>query len=222
MGVRPERVAEILPGVRDIVDFIKDYAPPPFPGRIDNDLARRGQALFEQRCAGCHGDYSPIPEVRLESYPNAVIPVERIGTDPVRWASATGDLAQAIQDSGAGPYLSVGPTAGYVPPPLTGVWATAPYFHNGSVPTIWHVLHPDSRPERFEVGGHRLDFEKLGIAGEARPDGSYRDLSGYTPWSTPSLYDTRLPGQDNSGHAGPLEGLSESEKWALLEYLKLL
>jgi cytochrome c peroxidase len=35
---------------------------------------------------------------------------------------------------------------GYVAPPLDGVWASAPYFHNGSVPTLWHVLNPAKRP----------------------------------------------------------------------------
>ena len=36
---------------------------------------------------------------------------------------------------------------GYVTPPLHGVWASAPYFHNGSVPDIWGVLDPESRPD---------------------------------------------------------------------------
>ncbi len=37
-------------------------------------------------------------------------------------------------------------TVGYVTPPLHGVWASAPYFHNGSVPTVWEVLKPADRP----------------------------------------------------------------------------
>jgi hypothetical protein len=55
---------------------------------------------------------------------------------------------------------------GYVAPILNGVWATAPYLHNGSVPTLWHLMHPESRPCRFEVGGHKLDSTKVGIAGK--------------------------------------------------------
>ncbi len=38
-------------------------------------------------------------------------------------------------------------TVGYVTPPLHGVWASAPYFHNGSVPTVWGVLKPEDRPK---------------------------------------------------------------------------
>jgi hypothetical protein len=71
-------------------------------------------------------------------------------------------------------------TVGYVTPPLHGVWASAPYFHNGSVPDVWGVLKPDDRPKvwrrqrtttpvhfnQFETrlsgdsGGY--DFDKLG------------------------------------------------------------
>jgi hypothetical protein len=36
---------------------------------------------------------------------------------------------------------------GYIAPPLVGIWASAPYFHNGSVPTLWQVLDPDSRAD---------------------------------------------------------------------------
>jgi hypothetical protein len=189
---------------------------------VDVALAVRGESLFAARCSACHGAYSPLPEPRLESYPNVVVPISRIQTDGVRWESATAELAQAIQESAAGRYLALGPTEGYVPPPLTGVWASAPYFHNGSVPTVWHLLHPEQRPERFEVGGHRLDFTRLGIAGELHTDGSYRYAAGYTPWSSPTLYDTRLRGQANTGHEEPVHGLTEGQKWALIEYLKLL
>ena len=40
-------------------------------------------------------------------------------------------------------------TAGYQAPPLDGIWATAPYFHNGSVPTLYHVLNSKARPRLF-------------------------------------------------------------------------
>jgi len=222
MGVRPERVGEIIPRVRDILDFLRDYRPPPFPGPVDMEQAARGEALFAARCSGCHGEYSPLPDPRLVSYPNRVIPAAEIGTDPVRWLSATPELAAVIQSSPAEAWLAVGPTAGYVPPPLTGVWATAPYLHNGSVPTVWHLMFPESRPARFLTGGHALDFSRLGIAGELDDEGTYRYPAGYRPWSTPSLYDTALPGQNNRGHEAPFRTLGDSEKRALIEYLKLL
>lgn len=35
---------------------------------------------------------------------------------------------------------------GYLAPPLYGIWATAPYLHNGSVPDLWTLLTPAERP----------------------------------------------------------------------------
>ena len=67
-------------------------------------------------------------------------------------------------------------TVGYVTPPLHGVWASAPYFHNGSVPDVWSVLDPDARPtmwrrvrsetpvhfNQFETRLSAYDHDKLG------------------------------------------------------------
>ena len=52
---------------------------------------------------------------------------------------------------------------GYVPPPLDGIWASAPYFHNGSVPTVWHVLHPDERPKVWLRSEDGYDFKSVGL-----------------------------------------------------------
>lgn len=113
-------------------------------------------------------------------------------------------------------------TLAYAPPPLHGVWSMAPYLHNGSVPTLWHLLTPDARPARFWVGGHALDLEKVGIAGQLAPDGTWDYPAGYIPWSEPKLYDTREPGRSNAGHAAQGAGLLDDEKRDLIEYLKTL
>jgi hypothetical protein len=89
------------------------------------------------------------------------------------------------------------------------------------VPTLWHLMHPEARPARFQVGGHALDFTRVGIAGSER-DGTYAYPAGYTPWTLPDLYDTALPGHANTGHTRPFQNMSEEEKAALLEFLKLL
>ena len=83
-------------------------------------------------------------------------------------------------------------------------------------------MHPESRPARFYVGGHRLDLERVGIAGTLDSSGTWRYRADYVPWSEPHLYDTALPGLGNGGHTKEFEGLSEAEKRALLEYFKLL
>ncbi len=106
--------------------------------------------------------------------------------------------------------------------PLAGIWATPPYLHNGSVPTIYDLLSPVvSRPGTFPVGVRAFDTAHLGLA---RRDGY-------------PIFDTSLPGNHNTGHEfspaynaanralsppgviGPL--LSESEKLAIIEYLKI-
>src|SRR5205823_6146804 len=105
---------------------------------------------------------------------------------------------------------------------LSGLWATAPYLHNGSVPTLWQHLTPEERPTQFYVGGHALDYVDMGIAGQRGADGVYRYDPSYGAWSTPDLYDTRLPGLSNQGHERQVVGLTVEQKRALIEYLKRL
>jgi mono/diheme cytochrome c family protein len=71
--------------------------------------------------------------------------------------------------------------------PLDGVWATAPYLHNGAVPNLDALLRPvDRRPTRFSVGELPFDFEKVGLPGDVRP-GQF-------------VLDTTLPGNHHTGH----------------------
>src|SRR5579885_2665599 len=92
-----------------------------------------------------------------------------------------------------------------------GDLATAPYLHNASVPTLYHLLHPDQRPQKFLVGNREFDPEKVGYQTTA---------SGPDVWE----FDTSQPGNSNIGHAGERFGttLPEEQKAALLEYLKTL
>ena len=102
--------------------------------------------------------------------------------------------------------------------PLNGIWATAPYLHNGSVPSIYQLLSPqDERATTFYKGTLEYDPRHLGYRTE--------------PFTNGFLFDTRISGNHNSGHEfragqrgngviGPL--LQPEERWALLEYLKVL
>ena len=100
--------------------------------------------------------------------------------------------------------------------PLDGIWATAPYLHNNSVPTLRDLLKPAmNRPTVFRVG-HR-DFDPQNV-GYVQPN----DLTGVDPLQ---VFDTRNAGNSNAGHDGPAfgaDGLSEDDVNALLEYLKSL
>ena len=111
--------------------------------------------------------------------------------------------------------------------PLDGVWATAPYLHNGSVPTLDDMLKPqDQRPARFCVGSRQFDPQKVGLKAEPGD----RCPSGLTEFDTRSLANsnrghsfegterdvTKLP----SGVIGP--AFSDEQRRDLIEYLKTL
>src|SRR4051812_39476570 len=117
-----------------------------------------------------------------------------MNTDTARWAAVDSVLTSAIGYTAYERHMRSKHSEGYIAPILSGVWATAPYLHNGSVPTLAALLWPETRPVRFLVGGHALDFHTLGIAGVTWSDSTLRYPAGYVPWSLPELYDTRQPG----------------------------
>lgn len=94
--------------------------------------------------------------------------------------------------------------------PLPGIWATGPFLHNGSVPTIEELLSPENeRRKVFWTGGREIDLKRLGFVSDEAP-GLFR-------------FDTRLPGNGNKGHVYPKEReLSEGQRKAVIEYLKQL
>lgn len=208
--------------VRVTADVIANFNSPPFPGQVDREGSERGYALFMNKCASCHGDYrmdgdKPV----LTSYPNRLVPQERMGTDPERWKAITPELVRRVNELPTRTFLQAGANSGYVAPLLTSLWITAPYLHNGSVPTLWHFMNPSTRPPRFQVGGHHLDYTRMGILLE---DGG--DVARYparvVPASVPETYDTTQPGRSNRGHETPFANMTEREKLDLLEFLKTL
>ena len=91
--------------------------------------------------------------------------------------------------------------------PLLGIWATAPFLHNGSVPNLYELLlPPSSRSKVFWVGSRELDTKKLGFVSTEQPE-LFR-------------FDTGVKGNGNGGHAYPLIPYSEEERMAVIEYLK--
>jgi len=99
--------------------------------------------------------------------------------------------------------------------PLDGIWARSPYLHNGSVPTLRDLLEPvHKRPDQWLRGSDILDTSKVGY----RSDGY-----GTAPEDL-FLYNTKIPGNSNSGHEGKVYGteLSTDDKDALVEYMKTL
>jgi mono/diheme cytochrome c family protein len=201
---------------RDILAWIESLEPPAYPFPTNDALVRAGQMAFRRVCAGCHGR----PEDPA-TYPNRIVPIAEVGTDPVRLQSLTPEYRRAMGEGwlgeyGALPYLA--DPGGYVAPPLDGIWASAPYLHNGSVPTLWHLLHPDERPIVWKRSEHGYDTRGVGLEIE-----TFDRLPDHVVTNSErrEYYDTRRPGKNAQGHRFPNQ-LNEAERRAVLEYLKTL
>lgn len=91
--------------------------------------------------------------------------------------------------------------------PLNGTWASSPYLHNGSVPSLYDLLLPAAeRPKKFSVGRFEYDPKKVGYVSDGQE---------------PFLFDTSVVGNSNRGHEYGV-ALSDGDRWALVEYLKTL
>ncbi|MCB9741195.1 MAG: c-type cytochrome [Alphaproteobacteria bacterium] len=209
---------DVVAHAADVRAFVESVQPPAWPfAEPDARMARKGERLFEQRCADCHGTYGED-----ETYPNLVVPVGVVGTD----AAAADQLDLwlmgwdlSFKDIPFGEGVTWGPEEGYVAPPLDGIWATAPYLHNGSVPTLEQLLDSTQRPEvwaRVEYEGEDYDRERVGLAHEV--------LDAPEDAEDPLLvYDTLRPepGFTNVGHTFG-DSLTPEERAAVIEYLKTL
>ena len=180
---------------------------------IDVEQAKRGEQVFNQRCARCHGTYEKawssdacqsLSPAQLLATTRVVMPRETItrnvGSDPHR-SRAMVPLAKRANKlrifRNNGIAFKANPGA-YVPPPLVGIWARWPYLHNNSIPNLAELLKPAPlRAKAFYIGpakNRTTDFDQAAVG---------FPLGSKTPrhWRTSSrLFDTRKPGLSNSGH----------------------
>ena len=196
----------------DVLAYINTLEPPKYNGDVDNNLASVGMDLFDQKCSGCHGSYGDEGK-----YPNYLIDLDLIETDSL--LSVSNFAYSAFTDWYNGSWFAKGPNAahlvpgrGYVAPPLDGVWATAPYFHNGSVPTLYHVLKSSERPVYWKKYESSFAYDHVHVG---------RQIMEKTYKQDKYTYDTTLPGYGNQGHNFG-DKFTEQERMAVLEYLKLL
>jgi mono/diheme cytochrome c family protein len=212
----PEKFREWEAEFEEVFAFLESLRPPRYPYAVDQPLAERGRQLFEATCAGCHGTYGPDG-----AYPERLVPIAEVGTDRVRLDALTPEHRAAYGQSWfayGGQQATWTDPGGYIAPPLDGVWASAPYFHNGSVPTLWHVLHPEHRPAVWRRTSQELDQHRVGL-GIAEFD---QLPAGVTrPRERRSYFDSSLFGKSNTGHDFARE-LTAAERMAVLEYLKTL
>ncbi len=107
----------------------------------------------------------------------------------------------------------------YIARPHSGVWALAPYLHNGSIPNLYQLLLPKKeRDPVFYVGHSDFDPMHVGFVTQKKLPSDFK-------------FDTKLPGNSNAGHEfreGKIQNgvigpaLSEADRWDLIEYLKTI
>jgi mono/diheme cytochrome c family protein len=205
----------------DIRAYLATLKPPRYPYPIDRPLADRGSDVFRANCKTCHGTYG-----EPWHYPNKVIALGKLGTDPELARAGYSDADRFLdwfQRSFYGELGELAPALGYAAPPLDGIWATAPYLHNDSVPTLAVLLESPSRPRYWEFarssdGAPLYDREGVGWRYLRLSEGKSSAMS----WEARNrIYDTTQKGYGNSGHDFG-DALDRDERRALIEYLKTL
>jgi cytochrome c553 len=202
--------------IRRVEDWLLDACPPKYLWSVDSARAARGQGLYKQYCAECHGvdgkDFA-VGQGKL----GTVIPISKIGTDRHRLDSYTYDLAVnqnlLYAEYGNERFQHFRKTDGYAAMPLDGVWLRAPYLHNGSVPTARDLLNGSrQRTKIFYRGDDVYDQAHLGFKSNVLERNGKKFFR----------YDTSVPGNSNAGHEGKAYGteLADADKDALVEYLK--
>ncbi len=213
----PEKFREWESDFEKIAEYLETLEPPKYPFPIDSELSERGRVLFERNCAECHGTYGLQGE-----FPNRVVALKEVKTDPVRFNAIRPVDRQMYGQSwfaDYGKHETIHERDGYLAPPLDGVWASAPYFHNGSVPTLAQVLDSKSRPKVWRRTDTNVYDQKRG--GLVVEELESIPESVNSPHDRREYFDTKQFGKSSSGHNFP-DVLTEEEKQAVLEYLKTL
>lgn len=196
----------------DVDAFISAIDAPRYPHALNEALVQSGKGLFETHCASCHGRY----ENGAVEYDESVVALADIGTDPelARLRTEGSErFAAWVNRSWFGELGQYRASSGYVAPPLNGIWATAPFFHNGSVPTLEGVLDSKKRPKAWRRPSVLSDYDQ--------DAGGWRVTAPTSSGARSEVYDTTRRGHAASGHRYG-DGLKASERRALVEYLKTL
>jgi hypothetical protein len=202
----------------DVRAYIASIEPPVWPFELNAGLADQGKVVFETTCARCHGTYGAE-----ESYPNLLIPIEEVGTDgtlALGGAQFAGAFVEWFNESFYGEIARLEPTAAYYAPPLDGIWATAPYLHNGSVPTLAALLDSTTRPQFWTRSYDPNDYDTAAVGWIHTPLAAGHDAEPSAS-ARKKIIDTTKLGYGNAGHTYG-DALSVADRAALLEYLKTL
>lgn len=227
---KPERLARALENFKTYGhEYIASTKPPRYRQPINFEMANSARGIYERKCGICHG--GPGSSGGEYEYPGLHVPLEEVKTDGARVRYPEG-LTKVFNDV-LGPDMLV-ERKGYIAPPLIGIWARAPYLHNGSVPTLAQLLDSKTRIETYAIiSDPRVeadyDFEQVGwkVVNYATREG--KEIADGLKYRRPGgkpvrIYDKkRMPngGLSNAGHTYG-DSLKPEERRALLEFLKTL
>lgn len=232
--------------IRDLTTAVFSSEAPRFTDFFSVDSAmiasaKRGEKHFEALCVRCHGHYekawnepgmesaSPADQVKtLKVHYASKIRVIDVGTDAYR-ALGMRSLERRLNPLAFSKTnrIRIEAQKGYVAPPLEGIWARWPYFHNNSAPSLCAVLSRSSERPEIYVAGEANDLER----------DFDRDCNGYpmgdrvpAEWrnNPDRVFDSRRDGLSHSGHDEKIfirdgkEVLTSDEKRDLIRYLQTL
>jgi hypothetical protein len=214
---RPDKLN--MDNVNKTTAYTENLPSNPYPFDIETASAARGRHLFDQNCASCHapGNTAIFAPAAVGTDANRAViwtPYSMAGLTAALRAGCTDVVACNNPDGSPVPDSQIiASTGGYMALPLDGIWARAPYLHNGSVPSMYALLTGD-RPVKFQRGNIAYDQERMGFVDTAGP---------FT-----AEYDTTRSGNSNVGHDTP--AFNGSVDWAnepqklkdLISYLKTL
>ena len=224
-------------------ELLKELPAPAYPFDVDIPLAKQGQALFTEHCAACHQPnngkvYNTLgtdmgrariagtlitlgarssftsatncsTDTEVEMHGQSVKPCAEYRGVSLKGKSRLAMTSPRLHD-------------GYNALPLVGLWAQAPYLHNGSVPTLYHLLMPETRPDSFIKGRLDYDTEKVGYAWQE--ENGMKEGYRFSPARASSIghhgHDTDIVQGDRVYRLDWTE--HEPGALAIIEYLKTL
>ncbi|MCJ8312817.1 MAG: cytochrome c [Pseudomonadales bacterium] len=224
--------------------LLQKLPPAIYPFDVDLELAKKGQTLFKDNCADCHQPNNGMVYTQMGTdmgRANVAGTIITVGAQasfagdsncsPTTTIEMEGEQVQpcaqyrGVSLVGQSKQVMLPPKVqnGYNALPFPGLWAQAPYLHNGSVPTLYHMLVPNERPDVFVKSQLSYDKKLVGFVWQVN---DWTKQEGY-------LFDTTSsPSISHQGHDQDIQLNDKTYKldwsddkqsaWALIEYLKTL
>ncbi|MBQ49624.1 MAG: hypothetical protein CMP10_19750 [Zetaproteobacteria bacterium] len=245
---RPEQYETL----KDVLTYINQLNSPVYDKEIDLKKAKLGEEYYNGTkrlasgdalyCISCHGRYEQTDDGLAVSYIDRGL--FEVGTDRA-YSDFLLDVAKPITDVRLPelaeffaetpeliPQWEVPAGQGYHASPLDGVWASAPYFHNGSVPTLYQTLNSQARPAIWERDPNpsSYDHNEVGLVYKEVSVTVLQEKAATAAVSHPfseeavdyrNIYNTTNHGKGNQGHYfGDM--MNDTERYAVIEYLKTI